>query len=107
MAEIMNHTIVEKVRRMLRMARLPNSFRGEAIRTACYLINWSPSVTLDFEILEEMETRNYISYSYLKAFGCKAFTDVPKKQQLKLNDKVSDCIFVGYGDVEFTIDYRI
>ena len=49
-AKRMNRTIVEKIRCMLRMANLPKSFWGEAVVTACYLINRSPSVPLDFDI---------------------------------------------------------
>ena len=49
-AERMNRTIVEKIRCMSRMANLPKSFWGEAIVTACYLINRSSSIPLDFDI---------------------------------------------------------
>ena len=55
-AERMNRTIVEKIRCMLRMANLPKSFWGEVVVTACYLINRSPSVPLDFDILERVWT---------------------------------------------------
>ena len=37
--EKINRTIVEKVKRMLRMAKLSQSFWAEVIQTACYLIN--------------------------------------------------------------------
>ena len=55
-AKRMNRTIVEKVRSMLRMAKLPKTFWGEAVRTACYLINHSPSVPLEFDIPERVWT---------------------------------------------------
>ncbi|CAA0831270.1 Unknown protein, partial [Striga hermonthica] len=42
-AERINRTIMEKVRCMLRMAKLHKPFWGEAVLTACYLINRSPS----------------------------------------------------------------
>ena len=100
-AERMNHTIVEKVRCMLRMDNLPKSFWCEAVQTACYLINRSPSVPLEFDILERVWTGKDVSYSHLKVFGCKAFAHVPKEQRLKLDSKATPCIFVGYGDVEF------
>ena len=48
--ERMNQTIVEKVRCMLKLAKLPKSFWGEAVKTAVYLINRSPSIPLDFDI---------------------------------------------------------
>ena len=78
--ERMNRTIVEKVRCMLRMTNLPKSFWGEAVVTACYLINRSPSVPLGFDIPERVWTRKDVSYSLLKVFGCKEFVHVPKEQ---------------------------
>jgi hypothetical protein len=56
---------------------------------------------LDFDILERVWTGEDASYAHLKVFGCKTFAHVPKKQRLKLDDKATSCIFVGYGDVEF------
>ena len=99
--EMMNRTIVEKIRCMLRMANLPKSFWGEAIVTACYLINRSPSVPLDFDIPERVWIGKDVSYSYFKVFGCKVFVHVPKEQRSKLDSKFTPCIFVEYGDVEF------
>ena len=49
-AERRNRTIVEKVWCMLKFAKLPKSFWGEAVNIAIYLINRSPSVSLDFDI---------------------------------------------------------
>ena len=97
----MNHTIVEKIRCMLRMANLPKSFWSEAVVTACYLINRSPSIPLDFDIPERVWTGKEVSYSYLKVFGCKTFVHVPKEQRSKLDSKSNPCIFVGYGDAKF------
>lgn len=70
-AERMNRTIVEKVRSMLRMAKLSKSFWGEADETACYLINRSPSVPLEFDIPERVWTNKEVSYSHLKMFSYK------------------------------------
>ena len=101
MTEKMNRTTVEKIRCILRMPNLPKSFWGEAIVTACYLINRSPSVSLGFDIPERVWIGKDVSYSYLKVFGCKAFVHVPKEQRSKLDSKSIPCIFVGYGDAKF------
>ena len=101
-AKKMNGTIVKKVRCMLRMANLPKSFWCEVVQTACYLINWSPFIPLEFDILKRVCTRKDIYYSHLKVFGCKAFAHVPKEQRLKLDSKAIPCIFVGYGDAKFS-----
>ncbi|KAM1152104.1 hypothetical protein EV1_034405 [Malus domestica] len=101
----MNRTIMEKVRRMLRTTKLSKQFWGEAVRTACYLINRSPSVPLGLNVPERVWTGNDMSYSYLKVFGCKAFVHVPKEQRLKLDYKATPCIFLGYGSEDF--GYRL
>ena len=90
---------------MLKLTKLPKSFWGEAINTAAYLINISPSVPLDFDIPQRVWTGKDVLYSHLKVFGCKAFMHVPNEQRSKLDDKATPCIFIGYGDEEF--GYRL
>ena len=97
----MNRTIVEKIKCMLRMANLPKSFQGEVVVIACYLINRSPSVPLDFDIPERVWIGKDVSYSHLKVFKCKTFVHVSKEQRSKLGSKSTPCIFVRYGDAEF------
>ena len=64
----MNCTIVEKVKCMLRMANLPKSFWCEAVQTACYLINRSSLVPLEFDIPERVWIGKDVSCSHLKVF---------------------------------------
>ena len=47
LAERMNRTIMERVRSMLALAKLPKKFWAEALSTATYVINRSPSVPLE------------------------------------------------------------
>ena len=47
LAERMNRTIMERVRSMLAHAKLPKTFWAEALTTATYVINRSPSVPLE------------------------------------------------------------
>ena len=54
---------MEKVRCMLKLAKLPKSFWGETVNNAVYLINISPSVPLDFDILQRVWTEKDVSYS--------------------------------------------
>ena len=98
--ERMNCTIVEKVRCMLRIGKLPKSFWGATVLTGYYLANRSPSVPL-----EKVWTGKEISYNHLKVFGCKAWIYVPKEQRMKLDDKAIPCIFIGYGDEEFSYKF--
>ena len=104
-AERMNRTIMEKVRSMIIMAKLPKPFWGEAVRAACYLINRSPSVSLNFEIPKKVWSGKKPSYSHLRVFGCLAFVHVSKELRQKLDARTTPCIFLGYGDEEF--GYRL
>ena len=69
-AERMNRTIVEKIRCMLSHARLPRSFRGEAMRTAVDLINLSLSAPLQGDAPEQVWIGKEPSYDHLNVFGC-------------------------------------
>ncbi|KAL6185208.1 hypothetical protein ACLB2K_041342 [Fragaria x ananassa] len=104
-AKRMNHTILEKVRSMLKTVNLAKKFWGEAVTTACYLINRTPCVPLGLETPESVWTGRSASYSHLRVFGCKAFAHVPKKDISKLDDKAIPCIFLGYGNEE--MGYRL
>ena len=104
-AERMNRTIVEKVRCMLKMSDLPKSFWAEAVKTAVYLINRSPSIPLGLDIPERAWKGCDPTYSHLRVFGCKAYMHVPKDQRSKLDSKTTPCVFVGYGDEEY--GYRL
>ena len=48
-AERMNRTLLEKARCMLSNTGLSNCFWAEAVNTDCYLVNRSPSTTIDFK----------------------------------------------------------
>jgi len=80
---------------MLRMTNLFKSFWCETVQIACYLINQSTLVPLEFDIPKRVWTGKDVSYSHLKVFGCKTFAHVPKEQRLKLDSKATPCKFVG------------
>ena len=58
---------------MLSTAGLPNLFWAEAVKTACYIVNWSPTKTIKLKIPMEMWTWIPTDYSHLHAFGCPMF----------------------------------
>ena len=53
-AERMNRTILNKVRCLLKDSNLPKKFWAEAISSACYQINKSPSSTINFRIPKQL-----------------------------------------------------
>lgn len=49
LVERMNKTLIDKVRCILIQAKLPKSLWTENLNTACYLVNLSPSIAIEFK----------------------------------------------------------
>ncbi|KAH9734881.1 Integrase catalytic domain-containing protein [Citrus sinensis] len=97
-AERMNRTLTERIRVMLRTAGLPNSFWAEAAKTACYIVNRSPSTTIGLKTAMEMWIGKPADYFYLHAFGCPVYVMYNAQERTKLDPKSRRCIFLGYVD---------
>ena len=96
-AERMNRTLVETVRTMLADSKLPHSFWAEALSTAAYLINRSPTKTLSDKTPFEAWYGKKPNVNHLRVFGCSAYIHVPKDERKKLDPKAKKCIFLGYS----------
>jgi len=66
----MNKTLLEKTRAMQSTAGLTKSFWAETVKTACYMINRSPSTVIDLQTPMEMWNGKPADYSSLHIFGC-------------------------------------
>ncbi|KAH9704396.1 hypothetical protein KPL70_011449 [Citrus sinensis] len=97
-AERMNRTLTERIRAMLRTDGLPNSFWAEAAKTACYIVNRSPSIAIGLKTAMEMWTGKPADYSYLHAFRCPVYVMYNAQERTKLDAKSRRCIFLGYVD---------
>lgn len=104
-SERLNRTLMEKARCMLSEACLDKRFWGEAIATAIYLKNRSPTAALSGGIPEQVWTGSKVTLSHLRVFGCKAFSLIPEHNRHKLDAKSKECIFVGY--CEMSKGYRL
>ena len=104
-AEQMNRTLVETVRSMLTDTKLPHKFWPEALSTAAYLRNRSPTKAIEKMTPYEEWTAKKPTVSRLRVFGCDDYTHVPRDERGKLDPKAKKCIFVGYG--EETKGYRL
>ncbi|KAA0041875.1 Retrovirus-related Pol polyprotein from transposon TNT 1-94 [Cucumis melo var. makuwa] len=93
LAERFNRTIMERTRCLLTNASLPLKFWGEATQTACYLINMSPSTTLNLKTPQEVWTGKASSLEHLRVFGCTTYAHV---KDGKLNKRALKCMFIGY-----------
>jgi hypothetical protein len=94
----MNRMLMEKARCMLSGVELGKELWAEAVGTACYLVNRSPSSVLDDKTPQELWTIKKPSLTHLKVFGFDAYVHVPKKNMSKLDKKAKKCIFIGYKD---------
>lgn len=96
-AERMNRTLVEAVRSMLSDAKLPKKFWAEALSTAVYLRNRSPTTTVQGKTPFEAWTKEKPDVGHLKVFGCLCFAHVAKDERQKFDAKARKCIMLGYG----------
>ncbi|KAH9654969.1 hypothetical protein KPL70_022170 [Citrus sinensis] len=95
LAERMNKTLVEKVRCMLFSANLSKHFWAEAVTTAAYLINRSPSSALNFRTPQEVWSGKPPDLSNLRIFGSPAYAHI---NQGKLEPRAIKGIFIGYPE---------
>lgn len=96
-AERMNRTLVESVRAMLADARLPHRFWAEALSTAVYLRNRSPTKAVKGMTPFEAWTGEKPNVEHLRVFGCAAYAHVAKDERKKLDRKSRKCVLLGYG----------
>ena len=97
-AERMNRTIVETARSMMSHSKMPMEFWAEAVNTAVYLRNRSPTTSLKGVTPFECLFGQKPDVSNLKVFGCLAFAHIPKNQRSKFDEKSKKAVFVGYPD---------
>lgn len=97
-AERANRTLMEKVRAMLDQSGLDHRFWGEALRTATYLKNLSPTKAVPGMVPFEAWTGTKPDVKGLRIFGCCAYVHVPKSKSKKLGDRGKMCVFIGYDD---------
>jgi len=96
-AERMNRTLEECVRSMLCESNLPKRFWGEALSTATYLRNRSPTNAVSGITPYEAWTGDKPIVEHLKVFGCICYAHIPKDERKKLDSKAKEAILVGYG----------
>jgi hypothetical protein len=89
-------TVVERARTMLLEARLPERFWADAVATAVYILNRSPTKALTGKTPFEAWSGRRPNLSHLRRFGCDAYLHIPDAQRTKLKPKARRCTFLGY-----------
>ena len=96
-AERMNRTLVEVVRSMLSESSLPKKFWAEALATATYLRNRSPTKAVEGMTPIEAWSGEKPNVTHLRVFGSTCYSHIPKDERKKLDSKAQEAIFLGYG----------
>ncbi|GAU36721.1 hypothetical protein TSUD_318190 [Trifolium subterraneum] len=96
LAERRNRSILDMARSMVKQKGLPHRFWGEAVSTAVYILNRSPTKKLIDKVPEEVWSKCKPSVTHFKVFGSLSYKHVPDARRKKLDDKSEPMVFVGY-----------
>jgi len=88
--------LVDMTRCMLKGKGLPNSYLGEAVTTAAYILNRCPTKRLRFVTPEETWSGVKPHVQHLKIFGSICYRHIPDEKRKKLDDKSEPLILIGY-----------
>ena len=84
----MNRTLIETARSMMAHADLPKMYWAEAVETAAYIRNRTPTTAIKGN-KTPLEVWSGVppNIAHLKVFGCMAYAHVPDAQRQKLDSK--------------------
>ncbi|RVW60104.1 Retrovirus-related Pol polyprotein from transposon RE2 [Vitis vinifera] len=100
-AERKNRHLVETARTLLLHNHVPFRFWGDAVLTACYLINRMPSSVLHDQIPHSFfSLTNHFIFLPPRVFGCTCFVHILTPGQDKLSAKAMKCLFLGYSRLQ-------
>ncbi|BAF27802.2 Os11g0199800 [Oryza sativa Japonica Group] len=92
-----NQTVVGMARALLKQRGMPAIFWGEAVVTAVYILNRSPTKALDGRTPYEAWHGRKPGVSHLRVFGCLAFVKELGPIS-KLDDRSTPGVFIGYAE---------
>ena len=83
LAERRNRSLLDMTRSMLKLTKMPNTFWGEAIRTAAYILNRCPTKKLN-QTPKEIWLGCKKSAKQLRVFGSLCYMHIPDAKRRKL-----------------------
>ncbi|GJY38953.1 retrovirus-related pol polyprotein from transposon TNT 1-94 [Tanacetum coccineum] len=92
-----NRTLVEAARTMLSASKLPLSFWGEAVATACYTQNWSIIISTHGKMAYHIINDRKPLIKHLHIFGCICYITRDGENLDKMKEKGDPCVMVGYS----------
>ncbi|GJW48338.1 zinc finger, CCHC-type containing protein [Tanacetum coccineum] len=94
-SERKNKVLKEMINSMLSYSGLSQGFWGEAMLTACYLLNRVPNKRNKITPYE-LWTKRKPNLNYLRVWDCRAVVRLPDPKRKTLGERGIECIFVGY-----------
>jgi hypothetical protein len=94
-AERMNRSLLEKARSMMQAASVPRFLWAEAISTATYLLNRSPTHSSPNTTSEGTYTKHRPNLSNIRIFGSKTYVHIHKDHRDKLASTAIEGILLG------------
>ena len=96
-AERKNRHLMEVARSLMFQSNVPKRFWSDAVATACYLINRTPTKILNEKAPFEVLNKYKPVLDYLKVFGCLCFVLKPGEMRNKLEARSTKAVFIGYS----------
>ncbi|GAU44223.1 hypothetical protein TSUD_399870 [Trifolium subterraneum] len=97
-SERKNRTLLNMVRSMLAGKNVPKRFWPEAVVWATYVINRSPTLSVNDMTPEEAWSSTKPLVSHFKVFGCIGYVHIPDTQRKKLDPKGIKCVLLGVSE---------
>ncbi|CAM8902387.1 unnamed protein product [Rhodiola kirilowii] len=91
------------VNAMLSYSGLNDGFWGEAMLTACYLLNRVPNSISNLTPYELWHNKKP-NFAHVRVWGCRAVVRLPQPKLKTLGEKGVECIFIGYA--QHSLAYR-
>lgn len=91
-----NQTIVSMAQSLLKSKDMPGTLWGEAVSTAVYILNRSPTKSVQGKTPYEAWHGRKPNIHHLRTFGCVAYAKVTKPNQGKLADRSVKTVMLGY-----------
>ncbi|WZZ88610.1 hypothetical protein YC2023_117189 [Brassica napus] len=96
-AERKNRHLMEVARSLMFQSNVPKRFWSDAVATACYLINRTPTKILNEKAPFEVLNKYKPVLDYLKVFGCLCYVLKPGEMRNKLEARSTKAVFIGYS----------